>query len=332
MTAHLGKPFRTALLSWYETSRRDLPWRRTSDPYRIWISEVMLQQTRAAAAIPYYESFLARFPDLEALAQAGEAEVLRQWSGLGYYSRARNLHRAARQIAGQFPSTYDGIRSLPGIGDYTAAAVSSIAFQLPHAALDGNVARVLARLLPHEGDIGSARVRSELRAAADELLDRKNPGVYNQAVMELGATVCLPRAPRCTLCPVAGFCRAREEGRERELPVKLRKAEPVSIESALALVRKSGKVLLWQRKPEAKRLAGFWELPETNGLPGFQPGEVLGSFRHSITHHRYRITVISGRVTGTPMGFQWFSEDAMGAIALSTTARKALRISTKNRQ
>src|SRR5690349_5158936 len=192
--------------AWYARGHRDLPWRSTGDPYRIWVSEIMLQQTRAQAVIPYYERFLTRFPSVPALAAAKEDEVLALWSGLGYYSRARNLLRAARQIAaaGSFPSDYDAIRALPGIGDYTAAAVASIAFGRPHAVLDGNVLRVVARMENDAADIRSSRTRERFREIAQSWLDPRDPGHFNQALMELGATVCLPRNPLCLVCPLAG--------------------------------------------------------------------------------------------------------------------------------
>src|SRR6202049_1584982 len=188
---------RSRLLLWYQKSKRDLPWRRTRDPYRIWVSEIMLQQTRVAAVIPYYEQFLARFPDVAALASAPEQELLAAWAGLGYYSRARNLQRAAKKILelGTFPGDYLSLRDLAGVGEYTAAAIASMAFGLPHAALDGNVIRVLSRLTAEQGNIGSGAVRKRLREAADALLDPKRPGEFNQALMELGAMVCLANKP-----------------------------------------------------------------------------------------------------------------------------------------
>ena len=198
------------LLAWYARGHRDLPWRDTRDPYRIWVSEIMLQQTRAQAVIPYYHRFLERFPSVEALAAAAEDEVLALWSGLGYYSRARNLRLAARQIvdSGGFPRSYEGIRGLPGIGDYTAAAVASIAFDLPYAVLDGNVLRVVARVANDAADISAARTRERFRAMAQGWLDAAiEPGHFNQALMELGATVCLPRKPLCLVCPLAGGLR-----------------------------------------------------------------------------------------------------------------------------
>src|SRR6202453_875855 len=214
-------PLRRILLSWYRKHKRDLPWRRTQDPYRIWISEVMLQQTRVAAVIPYYERFLALFPDALALASAREQELLAAWAGLGYYSRARNLQKAARAILElpSFPSDYAALRALPGVGDYTAAAVASIAFGRPHAVLDGNVLRVLSRMVAERGNIKSQAVRAALRAIAETWLDRKRPGEFNQALMELGATVCVPKQPLCGECPVRVHCRAREQGIENQLPV-----------------------------------------------------------------------------------------------------------------
>src|SRR5437867_5667129 len=194
--AHLqltDSPLASLLLAWYRGGHRDLPWRRSADPYRIWVSEIMLQQTRAQAVIPYYERFLARFPTLESLAAARESEVVTVWSGLGYYSRARNLRLAAQQAvaAGGFPAGYPAIRALPGIGDYTAAAVASIAFGLPYAVLDGNVLRVIARMENDEADIASARTRERFRGIAQQWLDPRAPAQFNQALMELGATVCL---------------------------------------------------------------------------------------------------------------------------------------------
>jgi A/G-specific adenine glycosylase len=319
---------RRNLLAWYERNRRDLPWRRTEDPYRIWISEIMLQQTRVQAVIPYYERFLARFPDVQALAAAPEAEVLACWSGLGYYSRARNLQRAARQIAaaGEFPRAYDSILGLAGVGEYTAAAVASIAFGLPHAVLDGNVKRVLARLRNESGEITSARTVERLRRAAVQLLDPAHPGRFNQAMMELGATLCVPRAPACTECPVAAFCQARGAGTAAQLPVKLRRREPVRIASTLLLVERNHQVLLWQRPEDSGRMAGFWELPEAAQLPGARMEEDLGEFQHSITHHRYTFRLHRAKAGRIPPGFRWIEPASFVALPLSTIARKAWKL------
>jgi A/G-specific adenine glycosylase len=324
------------LLDWFSVNARDLPWRRTRDPYAIWVSEIMLQQTRAQAVIPYYERFLARFPDVESLAAAAEDEVLALWSGLGYYSRARNLRRGAIAIraAGGFPRDYAGIRQLPGIGDYTASAIASIAFGLPHAVLDGNVLRVVARVENDPSDIASSPARERFRAVVQTWLDRRplsaseHPGEFNQALMELGATVCLPRNPLCLVCPLAAGCRAREQATIGQLPVKLAKREPVRLSGTLLVVRSRGRVLLRRIEPEARRMAGFWELPTPEHLPRASVCTAIGEFRHSITHHRYRFTVASVEKAPPPSGaaFRWFQPLEIPHIPLSTTARKALRI------
>ncbi len=241
--------FRKQLLGWFRQFQRDLPWRRTKDPYRIWLSEIMLQQTRVAAAIPYYERFLHRFPDVHALAAAPQEEVLRFWSGLGYYSRARNLQKAAQQIVakrgGQFPKRMDDVLALPGIGNYTAAAILSIAFGEKHAVLDGNVARVLARLDAIHGDISESQRCQELQKTADRLLEPNSPGDWNQAMMELGATLCTPKSPQCLLCPVAQFCAGRKLGIAESLPEKRKKRATVNVTLAAAVyLDENGRTLL----------------------------------------------------------------------------------------
>ena len=231
--------FRKQLLAWFRQFQRDLPWRRSRDPYRIWLSEIMLQQTRVAAVIPYYERFLRRFPDLHALAAAPEEEVLRLWSGLGYYGRARNLQKAAQKIVaehrGEFPARLEDVLALPGIGNYTAAAILSIAFEKKHAALDGNVARVLARLGAVRGDLRASGRWQELQECADVYLDPKSPGDWNQAMMELGATLCAPKSPQCLLCPAAQFCEGRKLAIAELLPEKRKKRATVEIRLAAAV-------------------------------------------------------------------------------------------------
>ena len=241
--------FRKQLLGWFRQFQRDLPWRRSKDPYCIWLSEIMLQQTRVAAAIPYYERFLQRFPDVHALAATPQEEVLRFWSGLGYYSRARNLQKAAQQVvakhAGQFPERMDDVLALPGIGNYTAAAILSIAFGKKLAVLDGNVARVLARLDAIHGDIRKSQSWQELQKAADGLLEPKSPGDWNQAMMELGATLCTPKSPQCLLCPVAQFCEGRRLGIAESLPEKRNKRPTVNVTLAAAVfLDENGRTLL----------------------------------------------------------------------------------------
>jgi A/G-specific adenine glycosylase len=318
--------FRRRLFEWYARHKRDLPWRRTQDPYRVWLSEIMLQQTRVSAVIPYYERFLDRFPSVEALASADEQELLAAWAGLGYYSRARNLQAAAKLIhgSGQFPSDYDAIRWLPGIGHYTAAAISSIAFGLPRAALDGNVMRVLSRVMAETGDIGSAATRVRLQAVADELLDRKRPGDFNQAMMELGATVCLPKQPQCLLCPVAEHCEARRTGRQREFPIKRKRVSPVLVDKELLIVTKQRRILFWQRPADSRRLAGFWELPEPAQLPGARVESIIGQFRHTIVNTTYCFQVLEGSIQTVPDGFSYLTKKSLDEVPLSTTAKKAL--------
>ena len=291
----------------------------------------MLQQTRVGAVLPYYERFLERFPDAAALARAPEADVLTAWAGLGYYSRARNLQKAARLIvaAGAFPRDFAAIRALPGVGDYTAAAIASIAFGLPHAVLDGNVIRVLARLSNEPGDISTAATRRRLRTLADGLLDPQRPGEFNQALMELGATVCLPQHPRCPACPLARLCEARRRGVEERVPVKSRPAKSVRIDREVLLIRRRGRVLLWQRPADSGRMPGFWELPEADQLPEASKGEVLGRFQHTIVDHRYSVAVLRATLKRAPAGFRWVTEAELARIPLSTLARKALAVSRR---
>jgi A/G-specific adenine glycosylase len=240
LTASELKQFRAALLGWFATYQRNLPWRRDSDPYRIWISEIMLQQTRVVAVIPYFEKFCARFPEVRSLAEAEEAEVLRMWSGLGYYSRARNLQAAAQQIVrehgGTFPATEEHIRALRGIGKYTTNAILSIAFGEKHAVVEGNVARVVARLEAIRGDLREGPRWESLQRTADRLLSPEAPGNWNQAMMELGATICTPRSPQCLLCPVAKFCRARKLGIQELIPEKRKKRATVDVLLAAAVL------------------------------------------------------------------------------------------------
>jgi A/G-specific adenine glycosylase len=251
------------------------------------------------------------------------------WSGLGYYSRARNLRRAAQQIAaaGGFPRDYEAIRALPGIGDYTAAAIASIAFDLPHAVLDGNVLRVVARVENDAADIGNGRTRERFRGIAQGWLDPRDPGQFNQALMELGATVCLPRNPLCLVCPLADCCRARREGTAAQLPVKLGNQEAVRISGVLLVVRQHDRILLRQREAAESRMAGFWDLPTPEELPAAKVGERIGEIRHTITHHRYTYEVRNASAALPHKGgFAWFTAPQLAEIPFSTTARKALQL------
>ena len=300
------------LLDWYGVHGRDLPWRRTRDPYRIWISEIMLQQTTVAAVIPYYQKFLERFPTLEALAAGSLDEILRLWAGLGYYSRARNLHRAARQVmaeyCGRFPETQEALITLPGIGRSTAGAIRAIAFDQPAAILDGNVRRVLVRLFAWSDDPRSSRAERQLWQWADLLTPAARAHDYSQAIMDLGAVVCVPGPPLCDRCPLNGLCLAHRQGLAGELPVRrIKKAVPRRHQAAL-LVRLQDRMLVSRRPPEGL-LGGLWEFPvvdlakmqvgETGvhmlqndlGLPG-NP-EHIGTIHHAYSHFKLALEVHS---------------------------------------
>ena len=343
MSLSRGKRLVHGLLRWYRRHHRDLPWRNTRDPYRIWLSEIMLQQTRVTTVIPYYERFLDRFPTIDSLAEAPEQQLLECWSGLGYYRRARQMQKAARRIVeehgGEFPRDYDSIRSLPGIGAYTAAAVASIAFGLPYAVVDGNVLRVLTRLFNETGDISKADVRGRIEKQAQALGEAGAPrrfALFNQAVMELGATLCVPRKPRCLLCPLEGSCAARKKGVQEQRPVKAARVKAEKLAMAVAVVRRGAKLLLRQRPADLQLMPGFWELPEISGKKlgadcfnglGLTGLESLGEFRHGITFREYRARVYRARLQGrAPRGHRWIAADRLPEVALTTVTRKALAV------
>ena len=307
--------FRNRLLVWYDASARDLPWRKSGDPYRVWVSEIMLQQTRVAAVIEHYHEFLRRFPTVEKLAAAREASVLAAWSGLGYYRRARMLHGAAKVIArergGKFPHTAEEWRELPGIGRYTSAAIASIAFGQTVAVVDGNVERVLQRFA------GERVSGEELWQAAESLLDRKRPGDFNQAMMELGATVCTPRAPACLTCPVVELCATRGQMATGE-----KAAKPAKREIHYALHVRHGEVFLVQRPHDARLLAGMWELPEIPRPPDDAKPEF--TVRHSITVTDYTVTVWRTSVP-SHIKASWISVKKISRVALTGLTRKILR-------
>ena len=279
---------RAPMLRWYRRVRRDMPWRRRVSPYRTWVSEIMLQQTTVAAVTPKYSAFLRRFPDVRSLAGASEDEVLRHWAGLGYYSRARNLRRAAQAVmaehGGVFPSAFDAVLALPGIGRYTAGAILSIAFGKPYPVVDGNVARVFSRFFGLRGRIKDPAFLKKIWARAERLVPAQAPGDWNQALMELGATVCTPDSPSCGICPLAKNCVAFEKGIQDRLPLpdESRKAVPVSW-TCLWIVE-NGKVLIWRRSKEERLLKDLWGLPEAKQLAAV-PGRRLSTVSHTITHH-----------------------------------------------
>lgn len=348
------------LLTWYRRVRRDLPWRRTNDPYAIWLSETMLQQTRVETVIPYYERFLAAFPTVTALAAADPHEVLRLWAGLGYYSRARNLQAAARVIAydlnGKLPRTAAALAKLPGVGRYTAGAVASIAFGEPAAAVDGNVRRVLARFFGFEGAINSPASQPKLWELAERFLDHKSPGDFNQALMELGATVCRPRQPLCADCPLRPDCAAFAQNRQGELPRRTERRAPQHARAAAFAIRRAGRLLLL-RRPERGLLAGLWELPSVPqmGQPPTNPGPAtlnplllertgltatrfvsLGTVRHVFTHRDLTIEVfaaqqVRGRLRMAGDGeAAWVNPHGIQKLALSTLDRKILQLVLKS--
>jgi A/G-specific adenine glycosylase len=307
--------FRRLLLDWYDTHARDLPWRESRDQYRVWVSEIMLQQTRVAAVIAHYHEFLNRFPTVQKLAAAREASVLAAWSGLGYYRRARMMHAAAKIITrerkGEFPQTAAAWRDLPGIGRYTSAAIGSIAFGEAIAVVDGNVERVLQRVR------GRALSSSDVWEQAEVLLDRDRPGDFNQAMMELGATVCTPRAPACLMCPVVDLCATRGELRSTAKPSRQKKREV-----HYALDHRNGKVLIVQRPSDASLMASMWELPEieapSNGA------KLFCTVKHSITVTDYSVTVWHKQLPGNQAG-QRIAIERLSKIALTGLARKILR-------
>jgi A/G-specific adenine glycosylase len=324
----------TPLLEWYRRSHRDLPWRRQVDPYRVLVSEFMLQQTRVEVVIPYYERFLERFPDVGALAAATSEQVLPLWSGLGYYSRARNLHRAAVAITeqGEFPGSESALRELPGVGAYTAAAVASIALGLPAVALDGNAIRVLARVFGYRGRSGP-----ELQRLVWPWLPTQAPAEFTQAVMELGATICKPREPLCLLCPLQSQCRARQEGSTDQIPP--RRAGRIPIALTLQAVRCHGpQGWLLERRHRGRLLKGIWMFPyrslEEGGLASL-PWEMtepvwLGKVTHSITHHQITVEVFESTAQGPVL-----SEDLRWAtpveLAELVTSSLTLKIQTLTR-
>ncbi len=305
---------RKNILAWYDLYRRDLPWRASRDPYRVWLSEIMLQQTRVAAVIEHYLEFLRCFPTVEKLAAAREASVLAAWSGLGYYRRARMMHAAAkvivRKCAGKFPASEEGLRTLPGIGRYTAAAISSIAFDVPVAVVDGNVERVLQRVE------GKRLAGEELWTAANRLLDAKRPGDFNQAMMELGAVVCTPRAPACLTCPVVGLCATRGE----LAPIR-KAARQERREIHYALDFRDGDVFLVRRARDASLMAGMWELPEM--AREWEDGPAF-TLRHSVTRTDYTVRVWRDAASSREFG-KWVPIKRLDKVALTGLARKILR-------
>ncbi len=314
------------LLLWYRENARVLPWRQDPTPYHVWLSEIMLQQTRVAAVLDYYRRFLETAPTVAHLAALPEDQLMKLWQGLGYYSRARNLQKAAKyiiqELGGVFPNTYEAIRALPGVGDYPAGAVSSIAFGLPRPAVDGNVLRVCARIRADRSDITLPATKKEVTAALSEIIPLDAPGDFNQAMMELGATVCLPNgAPLCDKCPAAPFCRARREELTGAIPVKSPK-KPRRVENRRVYLLFHGDKVALRKRPAKGLLAGLWEYPnepedvenplKTWGFPSV-PLEMAGTGRHIFSHIEWHMTALAGQLPGDalPSGWVWADRAAL---------------------
>ena len=335
------KSFTQTILSWYDQGHRDLPWRRTQDPYRIWISEIMLQQTRAETVVSYYERFLARYPTVQDLASAPEEELLKAWEGLGYYSRARSLQKAAKEIVarygGQLPADLEKLRALPGIGDYTAGAIASIAFGIPAAAVDGNVERVLCRWDAIKDEVGTPAVRRQIAARAQALVPPDRPGAFANAMMEMGATMCTPKNPKCLLCPVREGCMGFAQGIAQELPHKAKKKAQRVENRAVLLVFCENRVLIVKR--QEKLLGGLFVFPDI--LEESDPArlcralealgiraaydEKLGHARHVFTHLIWEMdvhAVVADEMTQVPGG-QWVSRQELAALPLPTAVKAA---------
>lgn len=346
--------FAPDLLVWYGLRARDLPWRRSRDPYAIWVSEIMLQQTQVATVIPYFERWMATFETVEALAEAPEDLVLKRWEGLGYYSRARHLQAAARLLvehhAGRVPQTWDAVRRMPGVGDYTAGAVLSIAFGQPVPAVDGNVLRVVSRLALLREDVARPATKKAIASwVAEVLTGVSDPGAFNQALMELGATVCVPARPRCDVCPIANHCRAFAAGVADELPVKTGGKPPKALVLGAALIERDGKWLLVKR-PAPGIWGGLWAFPAAE-LPGEDParpeaagpalagalaaeglagvpGPLIAQIRHTLTHRQLTIPVFKlDNAEGLPRGLEtaWVAPDDLDQYALPVPFQKLVR-------
>jgi A/G-specific adenine glycosylase len=343
--------FREDLLAWYRVNQRPMPWRETRDPYRIWVSEVMLQQTRVATVTGYFDRFVRAFPDVRSLAAADLQEVLKLWEGLGYYTRVRNLHRAARQLVEQgtprVPDDPEVFLALAGVGSYTAAAVQSIAFGLPLAVADGNVKRVLARIFLLDTPVNGPQAHRVFSEIASMLLDRSDPSTFNQAMMELGALVCTPRNPRCTECPVRLPCRAWARGLTDGYPKRTKKQSPPLRHRVAGAVLSGGEILIVRRKPEGF-LGGMWEFPDAplkkNADPGrtlvrelgkttglaLTPGDLAASVKHAYTHFRLRLDLYlcaaaDFRVAlDGPDDFRWVRPEALSEYPLHRAVHKCL--------
>jgi A/G-specific adenine glycosylase len=346
--------FRRRLLAWYAVHERDLPWRRSKNPYRVWVSEAMLQQTQVATVQAYFRRFVKALPNVRKLAAADERDVLRLWEGLGYYRRARQLHAAAQRIVaehgGQFPRDVETLQTLPGIGRYTAGAIASIAFDQRAPILEANTIRLLSRLVAYRDDPTKSAGQRLLWRTAEEILPRQDIARFNQALMELGSLVCTPNQPKCGECPVASLCAARAAGLQEKIPPAGRKTQFIDITEAAVVVRKRGQVLL-RRCPEGQRWAGLWDFPrfeiqsegplfvrdelvakvrEQTGIV-IDPGPLLKSMKHGVTRYRIRLDCYagsyrSGRLAPAGGELRWTKPEELDAYPLSATGRRLARL------
>jgi A/G-specific adenine glycosylase len=349
--------FQNDLISWFKAEQRDLPWRKDQDPYKVWVSEIMLQQTRVDTVIPYFNRFIDWFPTIEALAEAEEDKVLKAWEGLGYYSRVRNLQSAVREVkekyGGEVPSTPEEISTLKGVGPYTAGAILSIAYGVPEPAVDGNVMRVLSRILLIWDDIAKASSRKVFEKAVRELISHEDPSAFNQALMELGALICTPTSPSCLLCPVRDHCQAFYEGVQQELPVKTKKVKTRDVQLATVILKDENNRVLIHKRPENGLLANLWEYPtvelhhplrndreqlkslfnELNHLD-VQLGQILGQIQHVFSHLVWNIRVYSGTITAPfPENDEWkyVTEEEMDNYAFPVPYQKTYKLYKDNK-
>ncbi|MFZ5517039.1 MAG: A/G-specific adenine glycosylase [Candidatus Zhuqueibacterota bacterium] len=362
MKDHSLQKFRDALLAWFATHQRSLPWRQSRDAYAIWVSEVMLQQTQVIKVTAYFTNFMRLFPDVSALARADIQQVLKAWEGLGYYARARNLHRAAQQVAQEFdgsvPSTCAEIRKLPGVGEYIAAAVASQAFQESCAVVDGNVKRVLARLFQIDAPLNSSAAQKVFRSHADELLEPRSPGDFNQAMMELGAIMCTPQAPRCSDCPVSNFCLSFQTGSVQRYPVTARPKQIPNYTIVVAIIFRGDEMLIVQRHQEGL-LGGLWEFPggkvetmkevesarsacsriirEKTGVD-IRIEKYLTTVKHAYSHFKIEMVAHLARyIRGTVLltdhaSHRWITVDQLDAFAFHKAVHKIFPALKKMRQ
>ena len=331
------------LLAWYDKNKRDLPWRGTRDPYKVWVSEIMLQQTRVAAVLPYYRRWMEELPTTADLAAVEEDRLMKLWQGLGYYSRARNLQKAAQTImtdhGGRFPDTYEALVKLPGVGDYTAGAVASIAFDRPVPAVDGNVLRVAARVADIRENIMDTKVRKSFRARMEAAMPQDRPGEYNQALMDLGATVCLPNGrPDCGQCPLSELCEAHRLGVEEELPLRAKKAPRRVEEMTVYLLVRSGEIAL-RKRPKSGLLAGLWEFPHVPGAHSeAEAGKAVEGWgltamdwqkkimaRHIFTHVEWHMTGYLLTVRGECPGLTWADRERLEEMAVPSAFARYLQ-------